>query len=99
MTNFIQAHGLMGVIAIGMIVLGLFNVVMTGIAQAFLVLHKQEPVWMQKVGAGGIYVYQWLASNAPIVTTAQAQKAADAAPAPNSTATSTPASSAPSSGA
>lgn len=87
----------MGVIGIGMIILGLFNVAMTGIAQAFLVLHKSEPVWAQKLGAGGIYVYQWLASNVPIVTTAQAQKAADAAPAP-SPATSTPTASAPSSG-
>lgn len=84
MLEFFQSHGLAGVISIALVILALFNIIMTGIAQAFLVLHKQEPVWMQKIGAAGVQVAQWMSANVPVVTTNQAQKAVDAALLPSS---------------
>lgn len=82
--NFIQAHGLAGVISIGLLILALYNIVMSAIAQAFLALHKQEPQWMQDAGAFGVKAAQWLSANVPITTPAQAQATIENA-APTST--------------
>ena len=84
--NFIQAHGLAGIVSILLVVLALYNILMSAIAQGFLALHKQEPQWMQTAGAYGVKAAQWLSANVPITTPAQAQAQIEsAAPAQTTT--------------
>lgn len=60
---FFQSHG--GVIAAILVVLVIFNTIMAAFAKIFEALGKQEPEWMQKAGAIGLKITQWLSANTP----------------------------------
>lgn len=66
MLAFITANG--GFIAMAIVVLGLYNILMTAIGQAFVTLHKQEPGFLQKAGAVGLTLQQWLSASKPTPT-------------------------------
>lgn len=67
--GFFQAHG--GVIAVVIMVLVIYNALMAAFAKIFEALGKQEPEWMQKAGAIGLTLTQWLSANTPTPGTVQ----------------------------
>lgn len=67
--GFFQAHG--GVIAVVIMILVIYNAVMAALAKIFEALGKQEPEWMQKAGAIGLTLTQWLSANTPSPGTVQ----------------------------
>ncbi len=58
---FFQNHG--GLLPAILVAFLCFNVVLSGIAQIFTILGKQEPAWLQTIGAIGLKVAQWLSGN------------------------------------
>ncbi len=60
---FFQAHG--GLLPAILVAVMMFNVIMAAFAKLFELMGKQEPVWMQKVGAIGLKIAQWLSANTP----------------------------------
>ncbi len=59
--SWLQAHGMATFVA----AVAIFNIVLSGAAQIFSALGKQEPAWMQKLGAVGLKITQWLSANTP----------------------------------
>lgn len=68
MITWVQAHGVSGILAGVALGAAIFNIVMSALAQIFTALGKQEPVWMQTLGAYGLKVTQWLSANTPTPT-------------------------------
>lgn len=64
--GFVQAHG--GFIAAGLLILAVYNIVFSALAQIFSALHMQEPGALQKLGAAGLKITQWLSANTPSPT-------------------------------
>lgn len=83
MLNFIQNHGLTGIVTVLLLVLAIYNILMSAVAQIFLALHKQEPQWAVTAGAWGVKAAQWLSANVPIATPAQNQATIDSAAPPS----------------
>jgi hypothetical protein len=54
---FIKAHDVAVIV--------IFNIFMSAVAQVFAALGKAEPSLLQKFGAWGLKISQWLSANTP----------------------------------
>ena len=63
MMNFI--HSNCGFVAAAIVVVALYNIVFSAIAQIFAAMKKAEPSSLQTAGEIGLKIAQWLSANTP----------------------------------
>ena len=72
MMNFIHSNG--GFVAAAIVVVALYNIVFSAIAQIFAAMKKAEPSSLQTAGEIGLKIAQWLSANTPTPTPAPAEE-------------------------
>lgn len=69
MMNFIHSNG--GFVAAAIVVVALYNIVFSAIAQIFAAMKKAEPSSLQTAGEIGLKIAQWLSANTPTPSPAE----------------------------